>query len=130
MFRYIFPEPDDHLFNYLDDDGQKVEPEYYLPIIPMALVNGADGIGTGWSTNLPCYNPRELVNLIKERLNGQPFREIQPWFKGFGGEITENGKGFTVSGRWEVKEEEEVIEIKELPIRKWTKDYKVKILII
>ena len=43
----MFPEPDDHLYNYLDDDGVTVEPEWYLPIIPLVLVNGAEGIGTG-----------------------------------------------------------------------------------
>lgn len=59
--RYIFPEDDDHIVRYLDDDNQKVEPKYYLPIIPMVLVNGSEGIGTGWSTDIPCYNPREIA---------------------------------------------------------------------
>lgn len=51
--RYIFPEPDDHVLKYVEDDGQMVEPEWYLPILPMILVNGGDGIGTGWSSNVP-----------------------------------------------------------------------------
>lgn len=45
-----------------------VEPEWYLPIIPMVLVNGAEGIGTGWSTSIPCYNPREIVESIRKKL--------------------------------------------------------------
>lgn len=48
--RLIFPEPDDHSLKYLEDEGLIIEPEWYMPIIPMALVNGAEGIGTGWST--------------------------------------------------------------------------------
>ena len=56
--RYIFPEPDDHSLTYLEDDGQLVEPEFYVPIIPMCLVNGAEGIGSGWSTNIPSFDPR------------------------------------------------------------------------
>jgi DNA topoisomerase-2 len=48
------------------DDNQKIEPVWYIPIIPMVLVNGADGIGTGWMTKIPNYNPREIVeNLIR-----------------------------------------------------------------
>jgi DNA topoisomerase-2 len=61
LTRHIFPEPDDHILNYLEDDGHMVEPEFYIPIIPMILVNGAEGIGTGWSTNVPNYNPRDLI---------------------------------------------------------------------
>jgi len=57
----LFPEPDDHLYKYLEDEGQMVEPEFYLPIIPMVLVNGSQGIGTGWSTTIPSYNPREII---------------------------------------------------------------------
>jgi DNA topoisomerase-2 len=48
LSRLIYPEHDDHLLKYLDDDGKIVEPSWYIPIIPMVLVNGADGIGTGW----------------------------------------------------------------------------------
>ena len=48
----MFPEDDDHVLQYLEDDGQLVEPAHYYPIIPMVLVNGAQGIGTGWSTEV------------------------------------------------------------------------------
>lgn len=68
--RMIFPEPDDHVLTYVEDDGQIVEPEYYMPIIPMILVNGCQGIGTGWSTFIPNFNPRELCDIIKRKLKG------------------------------------------------------------
>jgi DNA topoisomerase-2 len=45
--RKIFPGADDPLLSYLDEDGKKIEPEWFMPVIPMVLVNGADGIGTG-----------------------------------------------------------------------------------
>lgn len=54
----IYPEADDALYDYLKDEGQSIEPKHYLPIIPMTLVNGSEGIGTGWSTYIPCHNPR------------------------------------------------------------------------
>ena len=56
--RYIFKEEDDHTLTYIEDDGQMVEPEYYVPVIPMFLVNGCKGLGTGWSTSSPKYDPR------------------------------------------------------------------------
>jgi len=81
--RMLFPEPDDHLFKYLEDEGQMVEPEYYLPIIPMVLVNGSQGIGTGWSTNIPSYNPREIVTYIKNKIKGVENSPLHPWYKHF-----------------------------------------------
>ena len=97
----------------------------YLPILPLVLVNGSDGIGTGWSTNIPCYNPREIVQCIKNKLKGEDFKDLDPWFKGFNGDIIKANKGYTVTGKYEINEDEETIDITELPIQKWTKDYKV-----
>ena len=57
--RLIFPQPDDHILQYLDDDGTPVEPIYYAPIIPMVLVNGSEGIGTGFSTFIPKFSAKE-----------------------------------------------------------------------
>ena len=68
LTRYIFQEVDNAILNYLEDDGQKVEPSFYAPILPMVLVNGIEGIGVGWSTSLPCYNPLDLVDRLLEML--------------------------------------------------------------
>jgi len=51
--RHLFHEADDAVLTYCEEEGQSIEPNYYLPIIPLALVNGAEGIGTGWSTSIP-----------------------------------------------------------------------------
>lgn len=87
LARKIFVESDDDLLDYLTDDGQTIEPEFYAPIIPMVLVNGSDGIGTGWSSSVPNYNPRELAANIMHLLNNEPMEELQPWFKGFEGDV-------------------------------------------
>ena len=71
LTRLIFHPHDDLLLNHLMENNQKIEPEYYVPIIPMILVNGADGIGTGWRTKIPKYNPRDLVANIKRMLDGE-----------------------------------------------------------
>jgi len=123
--RVIFHEDDDHLYKYLEDDGQMVEPEWYLPVIPMALVNGADGIGTGWSTSIPCYNPREITQNLRARLEGKPFPPMKPWFKGYSGIIDEAAKekGYNVFGKYEILDDD-TLRITELPIRIWTRNYK------
>lgn len=124
--RFIFLEEDDHVLNYIEEDGKLVEPTYYIPIIPMALVNGCEGIGTGWSTSIPNFNPRELVENIKEKLEGRSFFKIHPFYKGYNGEITlkDDEKGYIVRGNYVYQEQANQIDILELPILKWTSDYK------
>jgi DNA topoisomerase-2 len=61
----LFNEHDDAVLTFLEEEGQSIEPEYYLPIIPMCLVNGAEGIGTGWSTSIPQYCPREIIENMR-----------------------------------------------------------------
>lgn len=70
LARLVFPPVDDNLLKYNYDDNQRVEPEWYIPIIPLVLVNGAEGIGTGWASKIPNYNIREIVNNIHRMLNG------------------------------------------------------------
>lgn len=123
--RFIFPEADDHVLNYIEEDAKLVEPVWYLPVIPMVLVNGCDGIGTGWSTNIPNYCPRQIIENLRRKLDGGEFERMNPYYKGFTGEIEPNGdKNFTMKGRYEFIKEEYTLEITELPVKKWTRDYK------
>ena len=69
LTRQLFNEFDDPLLKYLDDDGQSIEPEWYMPILPMVLINGGHGIGTGWSTDVPSYNPRDIIDNIKRMMD-------------------------------------------------------------
>lgn len=71
LAKLLFPAVDSNLLKFLYDDNQKVEPEWYIPIIPMVLVNGAEGIGTGWACKIPNYDVREIVNNIYRMLNHQ-----------------------------------------------------------
>uniref|UniRef100_A0A8I5ND77 DNA topoisomerase 2 n=1 Tax=Papio anubis TaxID=9555 RepID=A0A8I5ND77_PAPAN len=70
LARLLFPAVDDNLLKFLYDDNQRVEPEWYIPIIPMVLINGAEGIGTGWACKLPNYDAREIVNNVRRMLDG------------------------------------------------------------
>ncbi|CDR87300.1 probable DNA topoisomerase II [Sporisorium scitamineum] len=122
--RALFPQADDALLDYLDDDGQKVEPHWYIPVVPQVLMNGAEGIGTGWSTSVPNYNPHEIVANLRRRMAGEDIVPMKPWFRGFTGDIEEFSPGrFKVSGRV-TQIDEKTWEITELPIRTWTSNYK------
>ena len=126
--RHLFNQNDSPLMDYIFEEGQKIEPKWYLPIIPMILVNGCEGIGTGWRSQLPCFNPHEIIKSLKSKLEGKGFTPLQPWYKGYQGEIIENkdNKGhYIVTGQyhWDENNPKKVI-ITEIPIKKWTEDYK------
>lgn len=126
--RKVFNPLDDPLYTYVQDDEQTVEPEWYLPVIPMLLVNGSEGIGTGWSTNIPSFNPVDLVNNIRRLMNGEEPDELVPWYRGWEGEIEKNGPGkFKVKGRIE-QLDEKTLEITEIPIKSWTDNVKAFLL--
>ena len=121
--RYLFPDSDDQVLQYLEEEGQSIEPNHYLPIIPLSLVNGAEGIGTGWSTFVPQHNPRDIVDNIRRLMQGQPYKKMHPWYKGYTGSIEAIAGKHIVTGVYNILEDDE-LEITELPIGKWTRDYK------
>ncbi len=131
LTRLLFPEVDDNVLYYLDDDGTLVEPIYYVPIIPMVLVNGTKGIGTGFSTDIMCYNPLQIISYLEGMLNKideveQKLRLIEPYYNGFKGKIIpcdETHKKYLIKGCYQVISKDK-IRITELPIGTWTQDYK------
>ncbi|OJJ40193.1 hypothetical protein ASPWEDRAFT_33517 [Aspergillus wentii DTO 134E9] len=125
--RRVFNQADEPLLTYNEDDGAKIEPEMYMPVVPMILINGADGIGTGWSSSIPNYNPEDIVENLKRMMDGEELKPMQPWFRGFTGEVTAiGGDRYKFSGTIKESGEKEV-EITELPIRSWTQDFKDKL---
>ena len=125
--RKIFRKEDDEILKYLDDDGLMVEPVYYVPIIPMILVNGALGIGTGYSTNIPSYNPKEIIYSIKQKIKDHPDKlnyetTMVPYYKNFKGKVEQiEDYKYATSGVFKIQKNKFIIE--ELPIGVWTEDY-------
>ena len=123
----IFNEYDCLLLDYLEDDGMLIEPKYYIPILPMVLVNGSEGIGTGYSTNIPCYNPKDIISNLKILIDTDGKGEqmsMTPWYKGFKGKIQKEAENkFTTTGVF-TRINNTTIEITELPVGKWTQTYK------
>ena len=112
--RIIFPEIDDNILNYLQDDGDYVEPIYYMPIIPMVLINGSKGIGTGFSTDIMCYNPLQIINYIEGLLNNiteleQKSIKIEPYYNNFKGTIEPiDNKKFIIKGKYEFIDKDKI----------------------
>lgn len=123
--RKIFRLEDDPILNYLDDDGLPVEPDYYVPIIPMVLVNGALGIGTGFSTSIPCFNPVDIVNYIKNSItNGTESITVSPYYRHFKGNIEHvDDMKYATSGN--IIPKDNTLTITELPIGQWHEPYLV-----
>jgi len=122
--RTIFHPDDDELLNYRTDDGLSIEPDYFMPVIPMVLVNGSDGIGTGWSSKIPNYDPRQIISNIRNMINEEPVETMHPFYSGFRGEIAPDGdKKYSVKGIIE-RVNETTLLISELPVRTWTQDCK------
>jgi DNA topoisomerase-2 len=129
--RYIYRKEDDAVLEYLEDDGFPVEPLFYVPIIPMILVNGGKGIGTGFSTDILSYSPEKLIEYIQSKLKGCMQDNInsdikfQPSYRGFTGTCHEfdNGNKYIVKGTYH-KINDNKVRITELPIGHWTDDFK------
>jgi DNA gyrase/topoisomerase IV subunit B len=147
LARKIFREEDAAILKYLDDDGVPIEPDYYIPIIPMILVNGGLGIGTGFSTNVPCHNPSEVIDLCLrtcqaldeavgmvesaddlsrsyDTIMSMMYPELRPWYIGFTGTILPHKESSFASKGTYKWIDDQTVEITELPVGVWTDDYK------
>ena len=129
----LFKKEDATLLTPIYDDGRPIEPEYYMPILPMILVNGAIGIGTGYSTSVSSYNPEDIIANIRiylrhdvaksdtgescvGRLKDITFAEMHPWHRGYHGKIMHlGGQKYITVGEY-YRTNENTIRVTELPV--------------
>lgn len=120
----IFRPEDECILEFRVDEGVQVEPITYYPIIPLLLANGAIGIGTGFSTTVPMFDPGDLIDAVVENLDTEHERDLIPWFRGWSGTIeTDEKGGFVSCGRYSRTKNNRVI-LQELPAYRWTEDQK------
>lgn len=123
LTRLIFRKEDDAIYNYLTEENKVVEPEVFAPIIPMVLVNGSDGIGTGYSSSIPCYNPKDIIKNIMQMLDDEEPSHMKPWYKGFKGKIVQKDD-YTYISRGVIDiPDESTVKISELPVDTWFDNY-------
>lgn len=112
----IFREEDLPILEYCIEEGRKVEPENYEPIFPTILVNGTDGIGTGYSTYIPCFDPKDIVEALKSLINEKDYKDIHPKYQGFSGKIIKESESkYIMKGSYEILDDE-TVHVTELPI--------------
>jgi len=154
LARACFREEDTPVLDVLEDDGEPVEPVHYVPVVPLVLINGAMGIGTGFNTSIQNHNPEDVVancrallaaldgaGLSDAELDGAAahaaidavaLAPMHPWYLGWTGTITPvtNDRGevtnYQAQGKWAWKDES-TLEITELPVRVWTEKYKTEL---
>lgn len=124
--RLLFRKEDDALLSFLEDEGETIEPEEYCPILPTILINGTIGIGSGWSSNVPLHNPRDLLAYVRAWLSQEcyvsketpDFTEIHPWYNGFDGTIEkiENDKHRYITKGVISRGKNDVITVSVLPV--------------
>jgi DNA topoisomerase-2 len=128
--REIFKKEDDLILEHLDDDGIPIEPKYYYPILPMVLVNGAEGMGTGFASNILAYNPIDIKQYILNRLkNKKQNVSLTPWYRHYNGtveRIEETGQ-VVITGKIE-KLDSTTLKITEFPIGTFQDDAKKTII--
>ncbi|XP_063707547.1 DNA topoisomerase 2-alpha-like [Culicoides brevitarsis] len=136
--RLIFRKEDKNILEYLEEEDTKIEPKYYLPIIPMILINPNRGIATGWSSLIPNYDPIEIIDEIIQLLCAssgsklaKSVTEFIPWYRDFMGKIIKNPTqhdSYMCFGRVYANPKTNQLFIAELPIKVWTTTYKNKVL--
>ena len=114
--KQIFDSRDFPVLSYIEEEGEKIEPEFYVPILPTVLINGVvAGIGTGWSSSVPCYNPDDLRKWILCYLKNSATPELIPWYNGFKGRIYKlDDKKFITEGI--VEKQGNKMKITEIPV--------------
>lgn len=129
--RKMFNKNDDGILEYLVEEGYTVEPKFYVPELPMVLINGTDGMATGYRTFIPKFNPDDIVKYIQNRLEGVENEvKLKPWFKGYSSndsiEIIDSRK-WKVTGRFKIINSH-MLEIYEIPINVSIEQYKTNVL--
>lgn len=136
--RYIFTCKEDYLDKIFKKEdvpilieqifeGDVIEPKFYVPILPMLLINGSVGLTTGFTQKILQRNPKDIIKYIRAKLDGkQVLPKLVPWFNGFTGDVDENkekGEGsWLIKGKY-TKTSSNEIEITEIPVDYNLEDY-------
>jgi len=127
--RKLFLQADDDILTYTLEEGSRAQPDFYVPTLPLLLLNGSHGIGTGFATKLPCFNPGDIVRMVRARIDGQPVEEPLPFYTGYStNHLTRSDPSkWIFTGTFE-RISARKIAITELPVGTAIEGYKEKVL--
>lgn len=114
-FRLLYKDFD--LVNEQEEEGEKIEPKFFLPIIPTVLLNGGSGIAVGFATNILNRHPVDLIEACLSVLKGKKCPEVKPWINGFSGtfdRVPDAPKSWVISGKYDIKNTS-TVEVTEIP---------------
>jgi DNA gyrase/topoisomerase IV subunit A len=114
-FKLIYKDSD--LLEFKEEEGESIEPHYFLPIIPMVLINGSSGIAVGFAMNILNRDIKSVTESCINTLKGKGITEIKPSINEFGGEFiqdTENNKRWIIRGKFQ-RVNTSTVRITELP---------------
>lgn len=116
MARMLFNEHDTPLLEEQIEEGKQIEPKFYVPILPMVLINGCQGIGTGYSTSVDAYNIKDVCSNTKACIRGEEMTDMIPWFKGYNGHVFQTSKNTFITVGEYVRLSSNKIRVTELPV--------------
>lgn len=112
----IFNDLDTPLLKRVEDEGKFFEPHFYLPTIPLILINGSKGIGTGFSTSVPNFNPVDVIKNMERYIAGEVLEDMTPYYHGFKGKIERiSSHRFKITGCYQIDRVNNTLTITELP---------------
>ena len=102
-FRLLYQDFD--LLENKIEEGEKIEPAFFLPIVPTVILNGTSGIAVGFATNILNRNPKDVVDACISTLNNKRMKVLAPWIQEFKGTFTrdlENPKTWKIKGQYQI----------------------------
>jgi DNA topoisomerase II len=121
-FKSLFPESD--AYESRIQDGDEIEPEYYVPTLPVLLLNGCVGIASGWMCACPSFSPDDVKYNAQQAIHDRKLKPMIPWFNGFTGKVVDVGDGkYETKGTYARSGTK--ITISELPIGLWNDKFKL-----
>lgn len=118
----LFPKSDEYEKRFRDSDV--IEPAFYVPILPLLLINGCVGIASGWMCSCPCFQPAQVLTNARRAISGQPALPMKPWYRGFRGKVVSCGAGkYETRGTYERVGNK--IVVSELPVGLWNDKFRL-----
>lgn len=122
-FRKWFKKEDDCILKYEYEDGDQIEPTYFIPVVPTLLFNGSSGIGTGYACKILSYNPKAIAENVALALAGKKLKKMIPWIRGYTGKVTKDDTQTIYTGTFE-RVNSTTVKITALPIGYDLESYK------
>jgi DNA topoisomerase-2 len=114
----LFEKEDFEIMDFVYEEGDRLEPVFMLPVLPLVLINGSDGTGNGFKSFILPHNPKDIATAIKQIVAGRDLKPLVPWVRGFTGTVLRdpNTDQITFIGKYE-KQDSNTCIVTDLPPR-------------